>query len=83
MSNGCGAVYVGQTGSGKTHTMEGPISDRGLTFRALEELLVRRASRLASGTTTISLCLSMLEVYNRGSQCWALLIFHNILVAGG
>ena len=64
MSNGCGAVFVGQTGSGKTHTMEGPISDRGLTFRALEELLVRRASRLASGTTTISLCLSMLEVYN-------------------
>ena len=28
----------GQTGSGKTHTMEGPRSDRGVNFRALEEM---------------------------------------------
>ena len=28
----------GQTGSGKTHTMEGPRDDRGVNFRALEEM---------------------------------------------
>ncbi|KAJ0408155.1 hypothetical protein P43SY_002125 [Pythium insidiosum] len=61
--NVCIFAY-GQTGSGKTHTMEGPDHDRGVNHRALQELFRLRDDRVATGSLTISMKLSMLEVYN-------------------
>ncbi|GAB5031526.1 kinesin motor family protein [Nannochloropsis oceanica] len=52
----------GQTGSGKTHTMDGPPEDRGVNFRALEEVFRLREER--KGEMRYTLSLSMLEVYN-------------------
>jgi len=51
----------GQTGSGKTHTMEGPRSDRGVNFRALEEMF-----NIAETATdcVYKFSVSVLEVYN-------------------
>ncbi|OQR95964.1 kinesin [Thraustotheca clavata] len=54
----------GQTGSGKTHTMEGSSSDRGVNFRAMEELFRVRDERLLSGNMEYDMKLSILEVYN-------------------
>ncbi|OQS01301.1 kinesin-like protein [Achlya hypogyna] len=54
----------GQTGSGKTHTMEGPAGDRGVNFRAMEELFRVRDERLLSGHIECDMKLSILEVYN-------------------
>jgi hypothetical protein len=59
--NVCIFAY-GQTGSGKTHTMEGSPTDRGMTFRALSSLFEQSKSRSAS--TTYSMSISLLEVYN-------------------
>ncbi|KAG7401454.1 hypothetical protein PHYBOEH_000999 [Phytophthora boehmeriae] len=61
--NVCIFAY-GQTGSGKTHTMEGPENDRGVNFRALRELFSIRDERMAGGSFTCSMKLSILEVYN-------------------
>ena len=48
--------------SGKTHTMDGPPEDRGVNFRALEEVFRLRGER--KGEMRYTLSLSMLEVYN-------------------
>ncbi|EQC39136.1 hypothetical protein SDRG_03343 [Saprolegnia diclina VS20] len=61
--NVCIFAY-GQTGSGKTHTMEGPDADRGVNFRAMEELFRVRDDRLRAGTMECDMKLSILEVYN-------------------
>ncbi|KAJ1458731.1 P-loop containing nucleoside triphosphate hydrolase protein [Pelagophyceae sp. CCMP2097] len=50
----------GQTGSGKTHTMEGPLEDRGVYFRALAELFEFRDEK----GQPLQITLSMLEIYN-------------------
>ncbi|CAM9803801.1 unnamed protein product [Chrysoparadoxa australica] len=51
----------GQTGSGKTYTMEGPRGDRGVNFRALNELFDLAAQ---DRERTFTFRVSMLEVYN-------------------
>ncbi|KAG0628922.1 hypothetical protein M758_1G062800 [Ceratodon purpureus] len=53
----------GQTGSGKTYTMEGPSHDRGIYYRAVEELfdLVNTESTPTSRT---SFFVTMFELYN-------------------
>ncbi|GMI10527.1 hypothetical protein TrLO_g11170 [Triparma laevis f. longispina] len=51
----------GQTGSGKTHTMEGPRRDRGVNFRALEEMFEIAKS---DNVKTYTFRVSVLEVYN-------------------
>ena len=51
----------GQTGSGKTHTMEGPRSDRGVNFRALEEMFDLSSSE---PRVDYEFHVSILEVYN-------------------
>ncbi|KAF0700451.1 Aste57867_9035 [Aphanomyces stellatus] len=61
--NVCIFAY-GQTGSGKTHTMEGPAVDRGVNFRAMEELFRVRDERMLSGNFECDMKLSILEVYN-------------------
>lgn len=52
----------GQTGTGKTFTMEGTPENRGVNYRALEELFKLSKERRSSVTSTFSV--SMLEVYN-------------------
>jgi kinesin family protein C2/C3 len=52
----------GQTGSGKTHTMEGPKSDHGVNFRALEQLF--RVCEERSEHYEYTFQVSMLEIYN-------------------
>ena len=59
--NVCIFAY-GQTGSGKTYTMSGPVEDRGVNTRALNELFLKVADRKAEYVDTISV--SILEVYN-------------------
>ncbi len=59
--NVCIFAY-GQTGSGKTYTMEGPASDRGVNYRAIEQLFLHVAERQASHEYTVSV--SVVEVYN-------------------
>ncbi|ETW06560.1 hypothetical protein, variant 8 [Aphanomyces invadans] len=61
--NVCIFAY-GQTGSGKTHTMEGPATDRGVNFRAMDELFRVRDERVRSGNVECDMKLSILEVYN-------------------
>ncbi len=62
--NVCIFAY-GQTGSGKTFTMEGIDSDRGVNFRALEELFKIRG--MSSRTARLSV------------QCvWCALVFSAI-----
>mmetsp|Transcript_7448 Transcript_7448/g.14999 ORF Transcript_7448/g.14999 Transcript_7448/m.14999 type:complete len:766 (+) Transcript_7448:203-2500(+) len=51
----------GQTGSGKTYTMEGPRDDRGVNFRALEEMFDLAT---ADGNVDFDFKVSVLEVYN-------------------
>jgi hypothetical protein len=51
-----------QTGSGKTFTMEGPADNRGVNFRALDELFRLREERRQDVTYTLQM--SMLEIYN-------------------
>eukprot|EP01018_Ginkgo_biloba_P002957 Gb_34369 [translate_table: standard] len=53
----------GQTGSGKTHTMEGPGHDRGVYFRAFEELF-DLSNADSTSTSTFSFHITMLELHN-------------------
>ncbi|PSS26528.1 Kinesin-like protein [Actinidia chinensis var. chinensis] len=59
--NVCIFAY-GQTGTGKTFTMEGTPENRGVNYRALEELF--RISNQRSSVMRYELFVSMLEVYN-------------------
>jgi len=59
--NVCIFAY-GQTGSGKTHTMAGPTTDRGVNWRALEDLFARSDERRSEFRDVITL--NILEVYN-------------------
>lgn len=59
--NVCIFAY-GQTGSGKTYTMSGPVDDRGVNTRALNELFSKVNDRKSEYVDTISV--SILEVYN-------------------
>ena len=59
--NVCIFAY-GQTGSGKTFTMEGTPENRGVNYRALEELF--RSSKEMSSMKRYDFSVSMLEVYN-------------------
>ena len=59
--NVCIFAY-GQTGTGKTFTMEGVPEDRGVNYRALEELFRMSEERSTSIAYTFSV--SILEVYN-------------------
>lgn len=59
--NVCIFAY-GQTGAGKTFTMEGTPENRGVNYRALEELF--RISDQRSSMTRYEFYFSMLEVYN-------------------
>eukprot|EP00742_Colponemidia_sp_Colp-10_P009129 GILJ01009930.1.p1 GENE.GILJ01009930.1~~GILJ01009930.1.p1 ORF type:complete len:806 (-),score=169.06 GILJ01009930.1:132-2549(-) len=59
--NVCIFAY-GQTGSGKTHTMQGPSHDKGVYFRAMEELF--NVIQQRTGDFEYSLSLSLLEIYN-------------------
>lgn len=60
--NVCMFAY-GQTGSGKTYTMEGPNNDRGVFFRAFEELF-DLSSADASSTSRFSFFMTMFDLYN-------------------
>uniref|UniRef100_A0A0D3G7C5 Kinesin-like protein n=1 Tax=Oryza barthii TaxID=65489 RepID=A0A0D3G7C5_9ORYZ len=59
--NVCIFAY-GQTGTGKTFTMEGIPEDRGVNYRALEELF--RLSEERSSSVAYTFAVSILEVYN-------------------
>ncbi|KAG1371043.1 kinesin-like protein KIN-14J [Cocos nucifera] len=59
--NVCIFAY-GQTGTGKTFTMEGTPENRGVNYRALEELF--RSSMERSSLIRYQFSVSMLEVYN-------------------
>jgi kinesin family protein C2/C3 len=59
--NVCIFAY-GQTGTGKTFTMEGIPENRGVNYRALEELF--RISEERSSSVAYTFCVSILEVYN-------------------
>jgi kinesin family member C2/C3 len=59
--NVCIFAY-GQTGSGKTYTMEGPETDRGVYYKAVEELFKSIKERTQS--YEYSLEISLLEIYN-------------------
>ncbi|GJM88502.1 hypothetical protein PR202_ga04573 [Eleusine coracana subsp. coracana] len=59
--NVCIFAY-GQTGTGKTFTMEGVPENRGVNYRALEELFRMSEERSASVAYTFSV--SILELYN-------------------
>lgn len=59
--NVCIFAY-GQTGTGKTFTMEGVPENRGVNYRALEELFRMAEKRSTSVAYTFSV--SILEVYN-------------------
>jgi len=59
--NVCIFAY-GQTGSGKTHTMAGPPTDRGVNWRALDDLFGRSRERRSEFRDVITL--NILEVYN-------------------
>ncbi len=59
--NVCIFAY-GQTGSGKTFTMEGPANNRGVNFRALDELFRTIAQREEEFDYRVSI--SVVEIYN-------------------
>lgn len=59
--NVCIFAY-GQTGTGKTFTMEGTPENRGVNYRALEELF--RSSMERSSLIRYQFSVSILEVYN-------------------
>ena len=59
--NVCIFAY-GQTGSGKTFTMEGSTGNRGVSPRAIAELLNQVEQQ--KDTCTYTITLSMLEIYN-------------------
>lgn len=59
--NVCIFAY-GQTGSGKTHTMEGPVHDRGVNYRTLNELF--RIGTERAEEYEYQFRVSVLEIYN-------------------
>ena len=60
--NVCIFAY-GQTGAGKTHTMEGPPSDPGINYRALQSLF-RSIRGERAGDYTYDISAGIVEVYN-------------------
>lgn len=50
----------GQTGSGKTWTMSGPPDNRGVNFRALNELFERTQSRMAECNDVITVRIELI-----------------------
>ena len=64
--SGCILAY-GQTGAGKTHTMTGPakstFADRGLCMRTAGYLF-EKARTISRSSDTVSIRLSVLEIYN-------------------
>lgn len=60
--NVCVFAY-GQTGSGKTYTMNGTELDRGVNYRALQNLFETADQRKEHGCD-VSVSVSMLEIYN-------------------
>ena len=55
----------GQTGSGKTYTMEGPEHDRGVNFRAVQELFdIIRSRQQEQRTHRYEVRVTMVEIYN-------------------
>jgi kinesin family protein C1 len=63
--NVCIFAY-GQTGSGKTYTMLGDQSNEGIVARAVAKLFNAKAEleALSKGTTTVSISVELLEIYN-------------------
>jgi len=62
--NVCIFAY-GQTGSGKTYTMEGTASSPGVIYRTFGELFrLKQEAQRESGSDSMSLWLSCLEIYN-------------------
>jgi len=59
--NVCIFAY-GQTGSGKTHTMEGYNGERGVTFRAFNELF--KLAKESWGVYDYEFKVTMIEIYN-------------------
>jgi hypothetical protein len=59
----CCVFAYGQTGTGKTYTMQGPVSDPGVTYRAVKDLF-ETAHRSAIHGYTFSFRISVLEIYN-------------------
>ncbi|KAJ8908356.1 hypothetical protein NDN08_005066 [Rhodosorus marinus] len=59
--NACVFAY-GQTGSGKTYTMNGVPEDRGVNFRALQDLF--RISQERNDMFDTKISVSMVEIYN-------------------
>jgi hypothetical protein len=59
--NGCIFAY-GQTGSGKTYTMEGTKSNRGVIYRALNEIFTLAQRRRHA--IEYKICVSLFEIYN-------------------
>ena len=59
----CCVFAYGQTGTGKTYTMQGPVSDPGVTYRAVKDLF-ETAHRAAIQGYTFSFRISVLEIYN-------------------
>jgi hypothetical protein len=59
----CCVFAYGQTGTGKTHTMQGPASDPGVTYRAVKDLF-ETAERAVMHGYTFAFRISVLEIYN-------------------
>lgn len=59
--NVCIFAY-GQTGSGKTYTMEGPENDRGVYYRAVEEMF--KSIKERTQNYEYNLEISLMEIYN-------------------
>jgi kinesin family protein C2/C3 len=59
--NTCVLAY-GQTGSGKTYTMEGPVQDPGIHFRAVKDMFDMRSGHKSVRSYDFSI--SVLEVHN-------------------
>ena len=59
----CCVFAYGQTGTGKTHTMQGPASDPGVTYRAVKDLF-ETAERAVMHGYNFSFRISVLEIYN-------------------
>ncbi|KAH7307185.1 hypothetical protein KP509_22G049000 [Ceratopteris richardii] len=74
--NACIFAY-GQSGSGKTHTMEGSTSDRGVFFRAFEELFDLSNSEMTP-TSRFIFSVSMCELNNEVRD-----LLHNSIRSSG
>eukprot|EP00249_Psilotum_nudum_P024264 c29136_g3_i1 orf=1113-5150(+) len=64
----CASIFAyGQVGSGKTYTMEGPHNDRGIFFRAFEELF-DLCNTNATPASSFLLYMTMFGLYNEQVQ---------------